>query len=446
VAATSIPFQRRIEVRHEVDVFVAGGGPAGMAAAVTAARRGLRVFLAEGRNCLGGMGTSGLLPMFCFFTDGVHFTAGGFGREIYDRLWAAQGMGPDERRDRPHGGVLFRPEALKRVYDDLVAACGIGLALETACVGVEPAGPGRLGHAVCWGKSGFFAVRAQVFVDGTGDGDLAAWAGAPFEKGDAEGLLMPGTLCSLWTDIDWEAAARSGQDPARELERAIRDGMFTVADAHLPGIFRTGRTTGGGNVGHTFGVDGTDEVSLTRALVGARKSLREYEAFYRARLKGFERAEVVATAAQLGIRESRRVTGDYVLTVDDFKRRAVFADEIGRFAYPVDVHAVRPDPELQRQFEDEFRTLRYGPGESYGIPYRTLTPRGLHNLLVAGRCISADRHMLGSVRVMPGCYITGQAAGMAAALAVKRRGDVRGVAVPELQHRLKEIGAYLPNA
>jgi len=135
-----------------------------------------------------------------------------------------------------------------------------------------------------------------------------------------------------------------------------------------------------------------------------------------------------------------------VLGLDDFKARAVFDDEIGRFAYPVDIHASTPDDEHFEKFEEEFRTLRYGPGESYGIPYRALVPRGLSNVLVAGRCVSADRYIQGSVRVMPACFITGQAAGLAAAIAVEQNTDTRGFAIAELQQRLKSIGAYLPNA
>ena len=197
-----------------------------------------------------------------------------------------------------------------------------------------------LSAALLAAKSGLFAVRAQVFLDCTGDGDLATWAGAPFEKGDAEGALMPGTLCSVWADVDWAAAEKGGRlrDDSR-LEEAFRDKLFTHEDRHLPGMWRLGRDLGGGNIGHTFGLDGTDERSITAALLWARKSLLEYERYYKKYLKGFEQMDLVATAAQLGVRETRRILGDYVLCLDDFKKRAVFPDEIGRYNYAVDVHA-----------------------------------------------------------------------------------------------------------
>jgi hypothetical protein len=138
--------------------------------------------------------------------------------------------------------------------------------------------------------------------------------------------------------------------------------------------------------------------------------------------------------------------GDHVLNLEDFKKRAVFDDEIGRYCYPVDIHASKPDAATYAKFAEEFKTLRYKKGESYGIPYRTLVPRKLRNVFVAGRCVSADRYIQGSIRVMPGCYITGQAAGTAAALAVEGNTDARGVSVAQLQARLKGMGAFLPNS
>jgi hypothetical protein len=211
-------------------------------------------------------------------------------------------------------------------------------------------------------------------------------------------------------------------------------------------MWQVSDTIGGGNIGHTFGVDGTDERSLTAALIWGRKSLLEYERYYKDYLAGFGRMELVATGALLGLRESRRIMGDYVLCLDDFKKRAVFDDEIGRYSYPVDIHPMEPGAKDYARFLDEWQNLRYGQGESYGIPYRCLLPRGLSNVLVAGRCISADRSMQGTIRTMPGCYITGQAAGVAAALAVKHKSDTRGVSVPYLQQRLLDMGAFLPNA
>ncbi len=458
-----ISYAHEVAVRHEVDVFIAGGGPAGIAAGVTAARQGARVFLAEGMACFGGMGTSAGLPLFCAVTDGVNFTSAGFGTDVYERLMTAGGAMSGRGEQAPHmpppagsnesrPGIFnfsgyYNPEILKRVYDELALESGLGFSFHTQFLDVQCAN-GAVEHVICAAKSGLFAVKARVYIDCTGDGDLCARAGAAFEKGDARGDLQPATLVSLWGDIDWEEASTSGcgvWQQGKQLSRAFADKVFTIEDPHLPGMLPVGPHAGGGNIGHAFGIDGTDERSLTRGLLHGRQLVREYERYYKHYLTGYARMQLLGTGALLGVRETRRILGDYVLNLADFKRRAVFADEIGRFSYPVDLHAARPDKAAQEQFEQEFATLRFAPGESYGIPYRCLLPRRLDNVLVAGRCISTDRPLQGSVRVMPGCFITGQAAGMAAAMAAATGTGPRTLEVSQLQTRLARMGAWLPN-
>jgi hypothetical protein len=441
-----IVFRRKIPIRYDVDVFVAGGGPAGISAAVAAAREGASVFLAEGHTCLGGMGTAARVPAFMQFGDGVNFLAAGIGKEVLDRLRSAGGTGPDDSAENSNDArVGIKAEVLKRVYDKLVTEAGVEFTFCTQLIAVE-ADAGRVTAAVCAAKSGIFAVKAKIYIDCTGDGDLAFLAGAPFEKGDEQGNLMPGTLCSLWANIDFEAWKKSGLSHQDALPEAFKDKVFTNEDRHLPGMWPVSENIGGGNIGHTFGADGTDERSVTKALVWGRKSMLEYERYYKEYLKGFEKMELVATGSLLGLRETRRIMGDYVLCLEDFKNRAVFDDEIGRYSYPVDIHPSGADEADFAKFKDEWENLRFGPGENYGIPYRCLVPQKLNNVLVAGRCISTDRYVQSSVRVMPGCYITGQAAGVAAALAVEKDTGTRGFKVTELQSRLLKMGAFLPNA
>jgi hypothetical protein len=437
---TRVVFQRSVSVRHEVDVFVAGGGPAGTAAAVSARTLGASVFLAEAHTCFGGMGTAARVPLFMPVSDGVHFLPGGYGARVVERL----------KRESSLRGPANDVEALKRVYDALMTESGAAFTFYTTLIAAEMRA-GRVDHVICAAPGGLFAVRAKAYVDATGNGDLAVLSGAKFEKGDAEGRLMPGTLCSVWSDIDWPTwQARQPKGPQPDgymLEKAFADGVFTVQDEHLTGMYRLGDRLGAGNIGHTFDVDGTDEVSLTKALVYGRKSLTEYQRYYRQYLPGFEKMSLVATGSLLGVRETRRIVGDYVLTLDDYQRRASFPDEIGRYAYPIDNHPVRPGKATYAQHRREFdEALRYKKGESYGIPYRVLLPHGLDNVLVAGRCVSADRMVHGSIRVMPGCFITGQAAGVAASMAAQRGSGTRDVDVKDLQRRLRELGGYLPNA
>ena len=430
-------WQKTIPVRLDTDVLVAGGGPAGIAAAVAAARNGAKVFLVEGLSCLGGSGTSGMVSQLVGLTDGEHFMAGGIGAEMHQRLREMGGF-----RAYPYSGDILRTEIFKRFCDAYLLENGVSFLLVTRLIDVVRE-DGRVTAAILHGKSGIFAVTARQFIDCTGDGDLSVMAGAAFELGDENGNMQPGTLCSQWTGVDWSQADRRFQDEA--MERAIADGFFTVPDHHFPGGYQNGETTMTLNAGHAHGLDGTDERSLTDAYITQRRRVVEYGEFYRKYLDGFSRIDLTATAPLMGVRESRRILGEYQMTERDFLERAVFADEIGRFAYAVDRHRNATDPEEYRRFEQQFQDLRYGPGESYGIPLRALLVKGLENVTVAGRCISADCSMQASVRVMPGCFITGQAAGTAAALAVRKGVQLRHVPVREIQAALKDMGAYLPN-
>jgi ribulose 1,5-bisphosphate synthetase/thiazole synthase len=440
-AGKTISYPQDIPVRSRVDVFVAGGGPAGVAACLTAARGGTKVYLAEAHTCFGGMGTAGRVPMFMKFTDGCNFLADGIGRELLDKLTKAGGAGKKVNENIP-----VNAEILKRVYDRLIQNCSCEFTFQTRVVGVKKSNE-KIQYAICSSKSGLFAVEADVFIDCTGDGDLAAFAGAAFEKGDENGSLMPGTLCSLWANLNWDNIPPAEKRNHKEnLEKAFKEGIFTVEDRHHSGIAKVGKSLGGANIGHTFGVDGTDEISITKALIQARKIMPEYEEYYKKYISGFENVELACTASLLGIRESRRITGNYILDIEDFKNRADFEDEIGRYCYEVDIHPASGSKKDFEKFQNQISEFHYKKGESYGIPYRILTPVNSRNILTAGRCVSADRYMQSSIRTMPGCYITGQAAGTAASEAVKSKTNVNNIDIKQLQNKLKEIGAYLPNS
>jgi len=429
-----VNYNKKIEIKYNVDVVVAGGGPSGVAAAVYAKRAGANVMLIEGSSCLGGLGTSGLVPAYMQFTDGIHFLADGFGREILERMWNIDGQVEKQI-------YSIKVEALKKAYDELMEEANIPFLLMTRIIDVD-ASDSKINYLICSGKSGIYAIKAKIYIDATGDGDICTWSGATYEKGDAKGNMMAGTLCTIWSGINWEEVQKPD---TRKLEEAFNDNVFSNEDRHLPGMWKVGNTLGGGNIGHTFGVDGTDERSLTKALIWGRKSIREYEKYYKEYLNGYNNMELVISASMLGIRETRRIIGDYIMTLDDFINRATFDDEIGRYSYPVDIHASDTSKDSFENFHKEYKAFRYKKGESYGIPYRALLPIGLSNVYVVGRCISTDRYMQSSIRVMPGCYITGQAAGHAAAMAVQGDCNTRNVDVSKLQKKLKAQGCYLPN-
>jgi len=434
--STGLAYAKQLPVKIETDVFVAGGGPAGIAAAVTAARAGAKVFLAEAHTCLSGMSTAGRIPLFMPWGDGIRNLAAGFGERVKSRL----------AKESHFKGPATDIEALKRVYDAEAVEAGVDFLFYTRVVDVLVR-DGRVDGVVCAGPSGLWSVRAKTYVDATGNGDLCAFAGGETKTGDEKGTSMPGTLCTLWTGVDF-SKMRGPQ--GRYLQDAIRDGVFTTPDLNWCGVWDVGEGVANGNVGHSFGLDGTDERSLTKAMLDGRRQAVEYERYLREYLNesGCANARLVATADVLGVRATRRIVGDYVLTVEDYLKRASFADEIGRYSYVIDIHPTKEESG-QQNYIQRFAArcsgkFAYGRGDSYGIPYRSLIPRGLSNVLVAGRCVSCDHYVQGSLRVIPGCYITGQAAGLAAALSVPKGGEVRSVVASELRARLRKAGAYVP--
>ncbi|AQQ10264.1 FAD dependent oxidoreductase [Sedimentisphaera cyanobacteriorum] len=292
-------------------------------------------------------------------------------------------------------------------------------------------------------------MKAKVFIDCTGDGDISARAGAEYDSGDKNGNLMPATLCSQWSGVNWDLADPVNMQLISEkLEKAFKDNVFSEPDRHHTGMAQTGRTLASANMGHIYDIDNTNEESVTRALIKGREMLPEFEHFYQEYVPGYENIELCSSASLLGIRESRRIRGDYQLNISDYLERRKFNDQIGCYAYEIDIHPSSSSREDYEKAIQTFKDNRYKTGEHYGIPYRALTVKGFSNLLAAGRSISTDREMQGSIRTMPGCFITGQAAGMAASLASRSKTATRKIDIKELQAKLADIGAFigeLPN-
>jgi hypothetical protein len=452
---STLSYSRTIPLQGTFDIIVVGGGPSGVAAAIAAGRMGRSVALIEQTGCLGGIGTGGLVNVFMPFSDGVRSLVGGIGQEIVETLHRRGFTGPDVTPDtwqRRRHGIGFNAEGMKLVLDELVIAAGVDLRFFTSLIDVIAEGL-EVRTLVLSGKEGLYALQARCYVDGTGDATLTAQAGFPCEAGDAQGQAQAHTLCSLVANVDLaryrpfvQASRRPGdwQVLQGELEQAIADGVFTTPDLHLPGLFVCGDDYGILNCGHLYDLSGLKDRDLTTAMLRGRRIAQEYLTFYRKYVPGCEHMTHMATAAILGVRETRRVVGEYVLNVADFRARRSFADEIGRYNYPVDIHRSRASKEDFKALGDEIHGNRMEDGESYGVPYRSLIPKGARNLLVAGRCISADRQMQGSSRVMGGCLITGHAAGVAAALCAQKRIGPRDLDIGLLRTTLRDQGAYLP--
>ncbi|MEK6796039.1 MAG: FAD-dependent oxidoreductase [Spirochaetota bacterium] len=435
---------RTIPLNDEYDVIVLGGGPAGCTAAMAAAREGAKTLLIEGTGALGGMGTLGLVPAWCPFSDLEKMIYRGLAEKVFTRARESVRHEPSSKMD----WVAIDAEHLKRVYDDMVTSYGASVLFHTSVSAVEAA-HGTVKTIVVSNKSGLSAYQAGVYIDCTGDADIAAWAGAQFHQGDTNGETMPATLCMLLSNVD-EYAYRFGDNlyagnKNSPVYAIVNSGKYPrIKDTHMCTNI-VGPGTVGLNAGHLWDVDATDPASVSAALIEGRKLAADIRNALAEYHPAFRNAHLVSTGSLLGIRESRRIVGDYNLTLDDYLARRSFDDEICRNSYFIDIHTAKDEIEKTKtENVVEHRFERYKKGESHGVPYRSLLPKGIFNVIVAGRSISCDRIVQGSVRVMPVCLAMGEAAGAAGAMAVRAKGDVHAVDTKKLRARLKEEGAYLP--
>jgi glycine/D-amino acid oxidase-like deaminating enzyme len=417
------------------DVVVVGSGSAGSSAAITAARLGARTLLVDRLAFMGGTSTAVLDTFYAFYTPGERSrrVVGGLGWEIVERL-TADGVAFERPNTYGAGtGVTYDMEALKVLWERLAEDAGVELLLHTWATGVRLE-EGRLRAVRLWNKGGERWVEAEVFVDASGDADLCAMAGVPHDApSDGQTIQSLSTLFTV-ANVDIE---RAKAVPKQEL-------WALMADAAASGEYRLPRVEGswhrtpheGGALIHMTripNVDATDPEQLTRAEVEGRRQVREYHRFLRDRVPGFERSAVVATSPAIGVRESRRVHGDYRLTRDDVLAGRRFDDEIALCGAPIEEHGAGAATRWQYVAE----------GGVYGIPYRSLLPSGVDGLLVAGRCFSATHDAHASARSMATCMAMGQAAGTAAALASVARSVPRAVDPALLRERLLAGGALL---
>ncbi len=429
---------REINMCDDYDVIVVGGGPAGCGAAISAAREGAKTLLIEGSGVLGGMATIGLVNAFTPVSDGERIIYGGIAQKVFEKNRAAQAHVPNDKTD----WVSIDYETIKRIYDDMVTESGADILFNTMLCAVEMKDSETVDCIIVNNKAGLTAYKAKTFVDCTGDADLAAWAGASYKKGeDGTGKLQLSTLCFILSNVDTYAYNYgrgilhwgNANSPIHDI---MKDPKYAEIDEHSCCDY-IGPSTMGFNAGHIGAVDNTDPFDVSKALIRGRKKAELFrQAITEYYPRAFGNCHLVTTAQAVGVRESRRIDCDYELVVEDYLKRASFPDEICRNNYYIDIHG-------NAEFEQKFQ--RYGKGESHGVPYRSLTPKGLKNVLVAGRSICADRIMQGTIRVMPTCLCTGEAAGMAAAFASEcEQVDVHTVDTQRLRRRLMEEGAYLP--
>ena len=455
-----IAFQRDVPVVREADVLVVGGGPAGIGAAVGAAWAGARTALVERYGFLGGNATAALVGPFMtsFSNDGSRQIIGGVFDELIRRMETVGGaLHPEKVRSgsaeagfyrHGHDHVTpFDPEVLKVVAAEMVVESGCALVLHTSFV--DPIlEEGAVHGAIVHNKGGLAAIKAGIVVDCSADADVAFRAGAPTQKGrEADGKMQPMTMFFVIEDVDdavIEAYVREHPEEEGRLfnsivDKARAEGRFPIQRDKI-NIYRTGeKGVWRVNTTRLLGLDGTNPDDLTKAEIEGRRQVFALLEFMRRECPGLERVKLGEIAAQIGVRETRRIVGEYVLSMEDLATGRHFEDVIALCGYPVDIHPV----DGAAGGTQAAMAAGLHAADVYEIPYRSLIPRGVEDLLVAGRCLSATHEAAGAVRVMPPCFAMGQAAGVAAALAAEDRVAPRALDAGKVQAILKRQGAIL---
>jgi hypothetical protein len=447
---------------RDYDVLVVGGGNAGCAAALAAARCGTRVLLVERYGFLGGTATASMVGPWMTFHSGDDRIVGGIAQEMVERL-VARGGSPGHLHDASDYVPTitpFDPEIHKALLFEMMGESGVALLLHAWFLDaiVED---GRVAGARFATVAGTREVRARRTIDATADAYVAASAGVPTQQGDARGRVQPASLMFRLSHVDLAALSAYVRQRPEQMRSALKTHERTpealTAVAGLYELWNAARERGSVtvprelvsffatpyadevtvNMTRVVGIDPLDPDDLTRAEVEARAQVMQLLEFFRRDVPGFANARIAATATQIGVRESRRIVGEYTLTAQDVLQARSFEDAVARSAYPIDIH---------NPAGSGTATQRLAPGTSYEIPYRCLVPLGVDDLLVAGRCISTTHEALASTRLTPTVMTLGQAAGTAAALSVQAGVSPRRLDTWLLRERLLRDGVDLRRA
>ena len=448
-----------LQSERRFDVLVVGGGNAGCAAAVAAARHGARTMLVERYGFLGGTATAAMVGPWMTFHSGSKRIVGGIAQEIVERL-ERKGASPGhvaDSSDYVDTITPFDPEIHKALLFEMMRESGVQLLLHAYFLKAIAAGDGVEG-AVFATIGGEREYRAAVTIDATADALVAASAGAATQVGDEHGRVQPASLMFRLSHVDLEKTAsyvRMHPDQMRtSLKAHERAARALTAVAGLYDLWNDACTSGQVsvprevvsffatpyddevtvNMTRVTGIDPLDPDDVTRAEVEARLQVMQLLDFFRTRVPGFERCRLAATGAQIGIRESRRIAGEYTLTREDVLQGRSFSDAVAQSAYPIDIH---------NPAGSGTTTHRLQQGAAYQIPYRCLVPERVDRLLVAGRCISTTHEALASTRLTPTVMTLGQAAGTAAALAAASGTRVRDLDGALLRQTLERDGVLL---
>ena len=433
---------RRVPIYGEYDVVVLGGGPAGIAAAAAAGASGRRTLLIERYGFLGGMGTAAGVTNFCGLHANVHGdirqVVHGVADDLLRRIERLGGLNEPHLIFGKTKAQAYDTAAYKCAADDLLLARNVDLLFHALAANALMDGE-QIDALLVETKSGRFAVRGAIFIDCSGDGDLAAFAGAPFEIGDHDGNLLYPTMMFRLNNVDAEAAGEAWRSVPQLMEDAAkrgvefpRKGAIVRPQKHAMEwrVNVTQLKTGNGRA-----LDGTSADDLSKGEIEGRKQAVAFFDFLKGNAPGFADAYIVDIPPQIGIRETRRITGRYQLTGDDVISCASFPDTIGVNGWPIEAHVAGdvvwrwPDIPASRGFNH--------------LPYRSLLPHGVSNLLVAGRCASMTHEGQSAARVSGACFVMGEAAGTAAHLALAEGKNPADIRVERLQETLERNGVFL---
>lgn len=420
----------------DCDVLVVGGGPAGSAAGIAAAREGARTVIVERHGFLGGnLTAAGIDTIYGIYSVGENpvKTIGGIPDEIINRLKSQNAC---YERANTYGagiGLTFSVEHLKLILEDLALDAGARILYHTLVPDVYFDND-KLAGCIVASKMGLQRITAKIIIDTTGDADIVAWAGGAFEKASEVGPVQSCTTVFFMANVDVAKAKVFGKNAIWDaMKKAIQRGEYDLP--RVDGSFHAtpNPTMIEANMTRIPNVDVTDVIDISQAETTGRRQVQEYVRFLTNNVPGFENAYLVKTGCHIGVREGRRVIGDYVLTETDVLEGKRFEDAIVRCGQPIEDHHTGSDTHWVYVKDYGF----------YEIPYRCLIPCRLDNVLTAGRCLSATHDAHASARSSGTAMGMGQAAGIAAAMSINAGKTIRQVDVSELQRKLRKLGAPL---
>lgn len=449
----------RIPVIASPDVLVVGGGPAGVGAAIASAKMGAKTMLVEQYGYLGGnLTVAQINPMFTFHDVNGRQVIDGIAGELVRKM-VVEGYSDGHMTDLTFDNASMtplNPEGTKSIIFDMMEEAGVDLLLHTMCVGTITKN-GKVKSVIVENKSGRQAICPKVVIDCTGDGDVAVMAGADYSLGNDEGIMQPASMFFRIGDVDTKALRqwmKDNRDLLKDsptdaeidaqkgiaflglnelVKEEIAKGNLDEEVANRVLMYELPHNQFAINMTRLQNVSGVDAFDMTRAEIRLRKQVLQVFDFLHTYVGGFENAYILDTGASVGVRETRHIVGDYQLNENDILEGKSFEDGVACGTYAIDIHPGKGKMQIYT-----------GSGKAvYEIPYRSLIPEGLSNLLVAGRCISANSYAAGSIRVMATCMAMGQGAGVAAAMAAGNDAVTRNVDVAELRTNLVNQGQYL---